>query len=89
MSIFEALMLIAFGFAWPTSIIKSYRSKSNEGKSLSFLLIIAFGYSCGILHKIIYAEDLVIILYIINLLMVMIDIILYFKNRKTTQQKSV
>jgi len=38
MSIFEALMMIFFGLAWPFSIYKSYKSKSNNGKSLWFLL---------------------------------------------------
>ncbi|MCF7942531.1 MAG: hypothetical protein K9M84_13035 [Spirochaetia bacterium] len=80
MSIFEILMLISFGFAWPTSIIRSWRSRSNAGKSLPFLLIIAFGYLSGILHKIIYAPDPVIVLYIINLCMVSADILIYRRN---------
>jgi len=81
-SIFEALMLLAFGFAWPTSIYKSLKSKSTKGKSLSFLFIIWLGYISGMLHKIFYSFDFVIFLYLINLLMVSVDIFLYFRNKK-------
>ncbi len=82
MSLFEALMLMAFGFAWPTSIYKSIRSRSTKGKSLSFLIIIWLGYVSGMLHKILYSFDFVIYLYILNFLMVSIDIALYCRNRK-------
>ena len=81
LSIFEMLMLISFGAAWPLNIYKSIRSKSTEGKSVFFLFIIDFGYVCGIIHKIAYSFDKVIFLYILNLVMVTIDILLYFRNR--------
>ncbi len=86
MSIYEIVMLICFGLAWPLSIYKSYTSKSIEGKSIMFLYVILLGYMSGILHKLIYAKDMVIILYIINGLMVSIDILLYFKNKKLIKQ---
>ena len=81
MSIFEALMLIAFGSAWPMSIIKSYRSRTAKGKSLHFMIIIGLGYVAGITHKLLYSRDIVIIFYFLNILMVITDIILYFRNR--------
>ncbi len=81
MSIFEILMLICFGAAWPFSIYKSIKSKSIKGKSLLFLLVILGGYTAGIFHKVFYNYDGVIFLYIFNFLMVFVDIILYFKNR--------
>ena len=81
MSLFEAIMLICFGLAWPFSIVKSYKSKSTEGKSVLFLFIIFSGYMAGILHKIFYFYDLIIILYITNATMVAIDIGLYFRNK--------
>ncbi|RJQ13343.1 MAG: hypothetical protein C4560_14660 [Nitrospiraceae bacterium] len=81
MSIFEITMLLCFGFAWPFSIYKSYKSKSNSGKSVVFLYIVFLGYLAGIMHKTFYNFDLVIILYIINGLMVLIDILLYYRNR--------
>ena len=82
MSVFEVIMLVCFGAAWPFSIYKSYRSKSNRGKSVVFLFIVLVGYIAGILHKILFNYDLVIILYIINAVMVSVDILLYFRNRK-------
>ena len=82
MSIFEALMLICFGFAWPASISKSIRSRSNKGKSFFFIAIVWIGYVSGILHKVIYAYDRVIFLYILNLLMVSVDIFFYFRNSR-------
>ena len=82
MSIFEALMLLSFGFAWPASIYTSITSKSTKGKSLSFLIIIGVGYACGIIHKLLYSFDFIIILYGINFLMVFIDLLLYVRNKK-------
>ena len=82
MSIFEALMLLSFGAAWPVQIYKSYTSKKTAGKSVMFLYIVVFGYLCGITHKILYSRDIVMILYIINLLMVSADILLYYRNKR-------
>ncbi len=82
MSIFEIIMLICFGAAWPFSIYRSYTSRSVEGKSLLFLLVIFLGYISGILHKIFYYYDNVIYLYTLNMLMVGIDILLYLRNRR-------
>ncbi len=82
MSIFEIIMLVCFGAAWPASIYRSYKAKSNKGKSILFLLIVFTGYCAGILHKVFCSTDLVIILYILNLLMVSADIGLYIRNRR-------
>ncbi len=88
MSIFEIVMLICFGFAWPLSIYKSYTSKSIKGKSLFFLIVILVGYVSGILHKVFYSMDMVITLYIINTIMVSIDIALYFRNKKLSENNN-
>jgi hypothetical protein len=82
MSIFEALMLICFGAAWPFSIYKSYVSRSVQGKSAFFLIIVLLGYVAGILHKLIYQYDMVIYLYILNFIMVSADFILYLRNSR-------
>ena len=89
MSIFEALMIIAFGVAWPASIYKSYVSRSNGGKSLMFLVIAFVGYIFGIVHKVFYNYDLVLILYIINTLMIAADIALYYRNSKLMLKERV
>ncbi|MFP4365231.1 MAG: hypothetical protein ACLFR1_15315 [Spirochaetia bacterium] len=81
MSIFEALMLICFGSAWPFSIYTSLRSKSTKGKSLLFMCVILTGYVSGVFHKIFFSFDLIILLYALNAAMVSVDIILYFRNK--------
>ena len=88
LSIFEAIMLICFGSAWPLSIFKSLKSKTNKGKSIFFLIILFIGYISGIIHKILFSFNFVIIFYIINAIMVSIDILLYvryyFLDKKKT-----
>ena len=81
--IFEALMVISFGISWPAGIVKSYTSRSAKGKSIIFLSFILFGYMCGIISKI--ASDkitYVLFFYILNFIMVFIDTLLYFRNKK-------
>lgn len=80
MSVFEALMLLCFGLAWPVSIYKSARSKTAKGKSLPFLVVVLLGYIFGIIHKMLYSRDLIILLYILNGLMVLIDLLLSVRN---------
>lgn len=82
MSVFEIIMLMCFGFAWPTSIMKSLRSKSVEGKSVLFLYVILMGYIFGIIHKFTYNLDFVVLLYMLNFVMVFIDLLLYYRNRR-------
>ncbi|MCL4536021.1 MAG: hypothetical protein M1610_00285 [Nitrospirae bacterium] len=81
MSIFEIGMLLCFGAAWPFSIYKSLRYKEVRGKSLPFLIIVLTGYIAGILHKIFYNYDAVVYLYMLNGLMVTVDIVLYLRYR--------
>lgn len=80
MSVFEIVMLVCFGAAWPASIYKSYTSGSNEGKSLIFLVIVLAGYMAGIIHKLRFSPDFVILLYGLNALLVALDILLYVRN---------
>lgn len=83
MSPFEGIMLICFGLSWPISIYKSLRVKRVEGKSLLFMGVVCFGYISGIIHKIFYSYDWIILLYAVNMLMILFDMTLYFHyNRK-------
>jgi len=82
MSIFEIIMLLCFGAAWPFSIYRSYRSRRTGGKSVAFLFIVLVGYIAGIANKLFYRFDNVIYLYGLNLTMVAIDTILWFRNRR-------
>ena len=87
LSVFEAVMLLCFGFAWPVSIIRSIRSRSTKGKSLLFLIIIGIGYVSGIVHKFLFSKDIVLILYILNACMVSIDIVLFLINRRRERER--
>lgn len=77
-SYYEILMLICFGISWPVALIKTYTAKSVKGKSFLFLFLILLGYIFGVIHKIIYSFDYVIWLYILNGLLVLVDMVLWF-----------
>jgi hypothetical protein len=78
MSVFEAIMLVCFGISWPISVIKTLRTKNVTGKSPLFMGIVCLGYLSGVIHKILYLYDPVILLYIVNLLVVAFDLFLYY-----------
>ena len=81
--IFELIMLICFGLSWPTSVLKSYRSRTAKGKSLYFEVFIWIGYVVGMIGKFVTNNiNYVLIIYAINIIMVSIDICLYFRNTK-------
>ena len=82
MSIFEIIMLLCFGAAWPFSIYRSYTSGTTGGKSVVFLIVILVGYAAGIANKLFYRFDNVVYLYLLNMLMVGVDTALGFRNRK-------
>ena len=85
--ILETGMLFCFGFAWPFNIYKSYKARANTGKSLLFLVVIWLGYLFGILYKAISPNhDFVLWLYMINLIMVSIDITLFYRNKKISER---
>ena len=87
MSVFEIGMLVCFGFAWPSNIYKSLKSRTAAGRSLTFQWAVLIGYVCGITHKILYSNDIVLYLYIINFIMVAIDTGLYFRNKRLDIQR--
>lgn len=77
-SFYEILMLVCFGISWPVAVIKTYTTKSVKGKSFLFLFLILLGYIFGIIHKVIYSFDYVIWLYIINGVLVLADMTMWF-----------
>lgn len=87
MSIFEIIMLVCFGLAWPFSIYKSYKSRETNGKSVAFLYIIVAGYVAGIIHKLLHSRDGVVFLYLLNSIMVSADIVLYHRNERLQAMK--
>ena len=89
MSIFEIIMLLCFGSAWPFSIYKSWTARTNRGKSFWFLLIVFAGYVSGVIHKLLHSLDPVIFLYGANGLMVLIDITIYYRNMRLARPNGV
>ena len=88
--IFETLMLICFGCSWPISVVKSYRARTAKGKSVVFTYAIIIGYICGIMSKITGGNiNYVLALYVINLVMVSVDMVLYFRNRKLDRKEEL
>lgn len=85
MSPFEIVMLVCFGAAWPFSIYHSWKTRSNRGKSLFFLIIILVGYVAGALHKFLDDYDPVVYLYLANMVMVSTDILLFISNRRSKE----
>lgn len=86
MPIFEFIMLACFGLSWPISVYKSIKSKSTQGKSLVFIIAIVIGYVSGIIGKIVNDQlNYVLVLYCFNLIVVLIDLVLYFVNSHREQ----
>jgi hypothetical protein len=86
MSLFEIIMLLCFGAAWPVSLWKSWTSRTNAGKSVAYLCIIVLGYVAGIIHKVLNDPDLVTFLYALNMTMVSADIVLWFRNDRLARR---
>ena len=84
MSFFEAGMLICFGASWPFAVLKTHKTKNVKVKSILFLTLIILGYIFGIINKILNSVDIVLWLYVINLLLVSTDFIfcLMYRNRE-------
>ena len=80
-SILETVMLVCFGFSWPLNVMKAYKAKTAKGTSLPFVLLIITGYIAGISAKIISGQiNYVLIAYILNLAIVSLNVIVYFRN---------
>ena len=81
-NLFEALMVIAFGFSWPINAYKSFKSKNSEGKSFHFEIIILVGYFFGISGKILNHQiNYVFAIYLLNVAFVAADLIISLNNK--------
>ncbi len=86
--ILEVTMIVSFGISWPLNVIKSYKARTTKGKSLAFLLLIFFGYIAGIISKLVndaYMAAIadkwyVLFFYVLNFLMVGLDLLMYARN---------
>ena len=80
-AIFETIMLVCFGLSWPINVVKAYKAGTTKGTSLPFILLIITGYIAGITAKIVNGQfNYVFIVYIINLVIVMLNVVVYFRN---------
>ncbi len=89
--LFEILMIVMFGASWPINAMKSYKARTTKGKSLPFLLLIFVGYIFGITSKLI-AESFkwyVMFFYVLNFIMVGIDIMLYVRNYRLDKKNGI
>ena len=81
----ESMMLIIFGCSWPANIHKSLTSKTTLGKSLAFEVLVVIGYLFGVTAKIIIFNrtgemQVSFWFYLLDILLVSTDIVLYFRN---------
>ena len=87
--ILEAMMVVSFGLSWPMSIRKSYLARSTKGKSLFFMVMIELGYVFGILSKLLSNNiTYVFVFYVLNLLMVLLDLGLYVRNHRLDKENA-
>ena len=78
----EFAMLLAFGFSWPFAIWRTYKAKRVDGKSPHFMMIVIFGYLCGISAHLVEGTKL----YLIDMSLVATDLALYFHySRKNSK----
>ena len=89
-TVLEIIMIACFGASWPFNVMKSYKARTTKGKSLLFLLLVIIGYIAGITSKIIsfslkspeWIGWVALSFYIINTLMVCVDLGIYFRNKR-------
>ncbi len=84
--VFEGVMLLCFGTSWPFAILKTWRTKRCEGKSLVFLVLVFIGYASGIAAKwVAFGPShlpAVTALYALNAVMVGLDLALVVHYRR-------
>jgi hypothetical protein len=80
--LFEASMLVCFGFSWPLNVMKAYKARTAKGTSLPFIILIITGYIAGITAKIINGQfNYVLAVYFLNLAIVMTNVFVYIRNK--------
>ncbi len=95
--ILEIIMIICFGISWPFNVIRSYKARTTQGKSLVFLICIIVGYVAGIASKFtneVYMASFVqkwyvLVFYFINISMVTLDLVIYFRNYSLDRKRAI
>ena len=94
-NILEAVMIVCFGLSWPVNILKLYRARTAKGTSVLFYFFIDIGYFVGIAAKWIKLCEgtatpwYVWFFYVLNFLMVLAGIVIWFRNRALDRKNGV
>ena len=81
----EFAMLFSFGISWPFAIARTYRAKRVDGKSPLFMIIVIFGYLCGIASHLVEGTKLwLCIIYLVDMALVATDLTLYCHYARRT-----
>lgn len=90
----EIAMLVLFGISWPFNISKAWKSRTAKGKSVTFEFLVVAGYLIGLCGKFvtfrrtgIWAYS--IWFYLADVVMVLTDITLYFRNTKLDREREM
>ena len=95
--IFEIAMILLFGISWPFNIASAIKARTAKGTSIVFTLCVLTGYVAGITSKLIMwatygngywtlTKIVAVIFYVINLSMLVVAIVVYFRNKKLDKQ---
>lgn len=91
--ILEILMLICFGVSWPINARKAWVARTAKGKSPAFLCLILTGYVAGVASKVVNphfdfsSKWYVLFFYVLNFIMVSVDLAIYFRNKRLDAQR--
>ena len=86
--LFEAAMLVCFGFSWPINVVKAYRAGTAKSTSLAFICLIITGYVAGIVAKMISLQfNYVLAVYFMNLVIVLANVAVYFRNKALDRKR--
>lgn len=100
-SVMEMMMVFLFGISWPLNIVKAWKARTAKGISLMFYLFIWFGYIFALLGKFAMIHNnasqpwyetvhwYVMFFYILNILMVTVGIIIYFRNKMLDSKETI
>ena len=82
-NVLEAIMLVCFGLSWPINALKAWRAGTAKSTSWMFLALITLGYVAGIAAKFVKGNlNYVLAAYIFNIIMVLLNLVVYFRNTK-------
>jgi len=87
-SVLEATMLMCFGLSWLINAIKAWQARTAKATSPLFLALITFGYVAGIAAKFVGNNvNWVLGVYVFNLLALIVNDLIYLRNRAIDMQE--